>query len=195
MISRADMRSLSRRYWHIVALSVVFTFARFSEAFLILRANDVGMAVAYVPAVLIVMNVVYAAVAYPAGRAADRFSPTTLLVAGLAVLIAADAALALASTPAHVLVATAAWGVHMGLTQGLFAKLVADAAPASLRGTGFGIFHLASGLSLLMASALAGVLWAAAGPQATFVAGGAWAALAMIGLAAYDRALRHTATP
>ena len=182
MITRADVRSLTRRYWQIVALGVVFSFARFSEAFLILRARDVGLAIAYVPAVMIVMNVVYAGVAYPAGRAADRVSARTLLVAGLAVLVAADAVLALASTPAHVFAGTAAWGVHMGLTQGLFSKLVADVAPASLRGTAFGVFNLTSGVSLLLASTLAGGLWTWAGPQATFAAGGACAALAMIGL-------------
>ncbi len=182
MITRADVRLLSRRYWQTVALGVVFTLARFSEAFLILRARDVGLAIAYVPAVMIVMNLVYAGVAYPAGRTADRVSARTLLVAGLAMLVVADAVLAMASRPVHVFVGTAAWGMHMGLTQGLFSKLVADAAPASVRGTAFGLFNLTTGVAMLLASTVAGLLWNWLGPQATFVAGGVCAALAMIGL-------------
>lgn len=175
-------RELPRRYWQIVALGVVFALARFSEAFLVLRARDAGLDITWVPAVMIAMNVAYAVVAYPAGRASDRMSARTLLVAGLAVLVAADAALALASAPWLVFVGAGAWGVHLGLTQGLFSKLVADASPASLRGTAFGVFNLASGVAMLLASTTAGVVWSSVGPGATFVVGGSFAGIAIAGL-------------
>jgi len=176
---------LPGRYWLVVALGAVFTLARFSEAFLILRSQDLGLALGYVPAVLIVMNVVFSAVAYPAGHAADRLSSRTLLLAGLGVLIVADIMLALAATPWMVFPGAAFWGLHMALTQGLLAKLVADSAPVSLRGTAFGIFHLVSGGALLLASAIAGAVWTVLGPAATFVAGAAFAGLAAAGLLFY----------
>jgi MFS family permease len=131
---------------------------------------------------MIVMNVVYAATAYPAGRAADAFGARGLLVAGLGVLVAADAALALATGPWGVVAGTAAWGVHLGLTQGLFSKLVADASPADLRGTAFGVYNLASGVAMLVASTTAGVVWHTLGARATFEVGGALALLAMVGV-------------
>lgn len=175
-------RRFPRRYWFILGLNAIFTLARFSEAFLILRAQSVGLAVAFVPAIMIVMNAVYALTAYPAGILTDRMRPRTLLAAGLAVLIAADLILAAADKPLHVFIGTALWGLHMGLTQGLFAKLVADHAPVRLRGTAFGIFNLATGGALLTASAVAGLLWSVAGAQATFITGAAFTALALIGL-------------
>lgn len=181
-LALSDARRLSRRYWLVVALAAVFTLARFSEAFLILRAQDVGLAIGYVPLIMIVMNVVYAALAYPAGAAADRISPRALLLYGLGALIAADAVLALAASPAVAFAGAALWGLHMALTQGLLSKLVADAAPADLRGTAFGVFNLVSGVALLLASAVAGGLWSAFGPAATFIAGAAFAALAACGL-------------
>ena len=180
--SLAAVRELSARYWKVVALGAVFTLARFSEAFLVLRAQDVGLAIAMVPLVMVVMNLVYAGVAYPAGAIADRVRARQLLVAGLAVLVAADLTLALARAPWVVLAGAALWGLHMGLTQGLMSKLVADTAPARLRGTAFGLFNLVSGLSLLLASLIAGALWARLGPVATFLAGGAFAAVAAAGL-------------
>jgi MFS family permease len=173
---------LPSAFWLIVALGVVFTLARFSEAFLVLRASDAGLPLALVPLVMIVMNLVYAASAYPAGVAADHLSVRGLLLAGLLALIASDLALAAASGPAAALAGAGLWGVHMGLTQGLFAKLVADAAPSELRGTAFGIFNLASGVALLLASLIAGVLWSAVGAPAPFLAGAAFAALAAVGL-------------
>ena len=180
-----SVNRLPRRYWLIVQLGAVFTLARFSEAFLVLRAQNLGLAVGYVPAVMIAMNVVYAAVAYPAGVAADRFGHRTLLVAGLAMLVVADLILAGATAPAHAFVGTACWGLHMGLTQGLLSKLIADTAPAALRGTAFGVFNLVSGVALLLASVIAGVLWNQVGPSGTFIAGAVFALLAMAGLACY----------
>ncbi len=173
---------LPSRYWKVVALGAVFTLARFSEAFLVLRAQDVGLAIAMVPLVMAVMNLVYAGVAYPAGAIADRISARRLLIAGLAVLVVADLTLACAGTVGVVLAGAALWGLHMGLTQGLMSKLVADTAPVQLRGTAFGFFNLVSGLALLLASVIAGVLWARIGPEWTFVAGASFAALSCAGL-------------
>jgi len=181
----ADMKRLSLRYWLIVALGAVFTLARFSKAFLILRARDVGLAIGYVPLIMVVMNVVYATFAYPAGVAADRFSARTLLLLGLAVLILADVALALSASPAQAFIGAALWGLHMALTQGLLSKLVAGTAPGQLRGTAFGIFNLISGVSLLLASVVAGTLWETFGAATTFIAGAAFATLALVGLVLY----------
>lgn len=178
----ATAKQLPRQYWLVVQLGAVFTLARFSEAFLVLRAQDLGLAVGYVPAVMIAMNVVYAGVAYPAGVAADRFGHRALLIVGLAMLVVADLVLARATLPAHAFVGTAFWGLHMGLTQGLLAKLVADTAPARLRGTAFGVFNLVSGVALLLASVIAGALWSTVGPFGTFIAGAAFALLALGGL-------------
>ena len=181
----ADAKRLPLRYWHVVALGAVFTLARFSEAFLILRAQDVGLALGSLPVVMVVMNVAYAIVAYPAGAAADRLSPRALLLVGLGMLIAADAALALATSPSLVFLGAALWGLHMAGTQGLLAKLVADTASVDLRGTAFGIFNLVSGGALLLASLIAGALWSWFGAPSTFLAGAAFAALAVGGLILY----------
>jgi MFS family permease len=184
-LTLADTKRLPLRYWLVVALGAVFTLARFSEAFLILRAQDVGLAVSYVPVIMIVMNVVYALFAYPAGAAADRLSARTLLLSGLGVLVIADVVLALAASPWAALLGAAFWGLHMALTQGLLSKLVADTAPARLRGSAFGIFNLVSGASLLLASVIAGSLWSVFGAAATFIAGGSFAILAAMGLLLY----------
>jgi MFS family permease len=186
-LTRADVRRLPLRYWLVVLLGAVFTLARFSEAFLVLRAQNIGLDLSYVPLVMIVMNVVYAVSAYPAGAAADRVSPRTLLFLGMVLLIAADVVLAAAASPFVVFAGAALWGLHMGLTQGLLAKLVADTVPAELVGTGFGIFNLVSGGALLLASVIAGSLWSSLGPSATFLAGAVFAALAAIGLLAARR--------
>ena len=186
-ITLADTRRLDLSYWIIVLLGAVFTLARFSEAFLVLRAQNVGLELGLVPVVLIFMNVVYAAAAYPAGVAADRISRWTLLLLGLAVLIVADLLLALATTSWQVFAGAALWGLHMGLTQGLLSKLVADNAPAELRGTAFGIFNLVSGVALLLASVVAGSLWEFVGPTATFIAGAAFAAIAATGILTFRR--------
>ena len=180
-------RRLPVRYWLIVLLGAVFTLARFSEAFLVLRAQSVGLALGYVPLMMVVMNVVYAASAYPAGILADRVNSRPLLILGLAVLVVADVVLAAAASPLVTFIGAALWGLHMGLTQGLFAKLVADTAPSALRGTAFGIFNLVTGIALLMASVIAGVLWSVWGASATFIAGAAFAAFALMGVTLYRR--------
>ncbi len=186
-IAMVRRKRLPRNYWIVVAIAAVFTLARFSEAFLILRARDVGFAVGSAPWVMVVMSVVYAAVSYPAGAAADRGRGARLLSGGLIALFAADLVLALAANAIVVLAGAALWGLHMGLTQGLLAALVAAAAPADLRGTAFGVFNLVCGIALLAASALAGWLWDAFGPPETFYAGAAFTAIAWIGLRRYGR--------
>jgi len=195
-LTLADAKRLSLRYWFIVALGGVFTLARFSEAFLVLRAQDVGLTLGLIPMIMIVMNVVYATFAYPAGVAADRIHPRALLVVGLGVLIAADVVLAIATSPVLAFIGAGLWGLHMAFTQGLLSKLVADTAPDELRGTAFGMFNLASGGALLLASVIAGGLWSALGPSATFIAGAGFAAIAAVGLLLYrprPRAGEHEA--
>ena len=177
-----DIMCLSKRYWLVVALGAVFTLARFSEAFLILRAQDVGLSIAYVPLIMIVMNIFYSLFAYPAGVASDRLSARTILLFGLSILIAADLILALAVSPWVTFAGAAFWGLHMAFTQGLFSKLIADTAPEGLRGTAFGMFNLVSGIALFLASFIAGALWSTFGASATFIAGAVFAFLAVIGL-------------
>ncbi|MEA3037983.1 MAG: hypothetical protein QOE79_496 [Sphingomonadales bacterium] len=174
-----EVKALDRRFWGVVAIGVIFTLARFSEAFLILRASGEGLRLALAPLVLVAMNAVYALGAYPAGALADRLPARTLLLWGLAVLIAADACVARGGLP-MVFAGILLWGGHMALTQGLLAKMVADNAPDHARGSAFGLFNLASGVALLLASLLAGLLWDQAGPRATFLAGGAFASLALL---------------
>lgn len=181
-IRRENMRRLGPAYWWVVAVGALFTLARFSEAFLVLRAQQAGIAMALVPLVMAAMNLVYAAAAYPFGWLSDRVGHTRLLAWGLVVLIAADALLATAQHWSMVIVGVAVWGIHMGMTQGLLATMVANAAPADLRGTAYGVFNLASGLAMLAASVIAGLLWETVGPAATFWAGGAFAALCLAGL-------------
>jgi MFS family permease len=182
-LSRAELTRLGSAFWGLMAIAAVFTFARFSEAFLILRAQSVGLAVALVPAVMVLMNVVYALAAYPAGVLSDRMDRRNVLMVGFALLILADGVLALSGGIAGVAVGVALWGLHMGLTQGLLSALVADAARPELRGTAFGIFNLVTGLVLLLSSLIAGALWDVIGPEATFLAGASFALLAMLGLA------------
>ncbi|HEY0411617.1 MAG TPA: MFS transporter [Allosphingosinicella sp.] len=185
-IRAREVRALGRAFWAVAALGMVFTLARFSEAFLILRASGEGLPLALAPLVLVAMNAVYAVGAYPAGALADRLPARKLLLWGLAVLVAADACLAAGGLPL-VFAGILLWGAHMALTQGLMAKMVADASPERLRGSAFGLFNLASGVALLLASLLAGLLWDKAGPQATFIAGGGFAALALLLLLASRR--------
>ena len=171
---------LPRACWMVLAIAFVFSLARFSEAFLILRGQDAGMTAGSAPMVMVVMNVIYAAVAYPAGAAADRIDKRKLLAVGLAILIAADVVLALAVAPRDVLAGAALWGLHMACTQGLLSKMVADSSPDDLRGTAFGLFHLTTGGAMLAASVIAGAVWSRHGAPATFLTGGAFAAAAMI---------------
>ena len=182
-ITRQNLKRLGAPYWWVVGIGAVFTLARFSEAFLVLRAQQGGMAIALVPLVMVAMNVVYAVTAYPFGKLSDRVSHTTLLAAGLVVLIAADLVLASSNHWAVVLGGVALWGVHMGITQGLLATMVAHTAPADLRGTAYGFFNLMSGLALLVASGLAGLVWDQFGAACTFYAGAVFCVLALIALA------------
>jgi MFS family permease len=174
-----------------VIVTTLFTLARFSEAFLVLRAQSVGLPLALVPVALVIMNIVYAFSAYPVGALSDRMSRATILVLGLIVLLASDLVLAFATGTAAIAVGAALWGLHMGLTQGLLAALVADTAPAELRGTAYGVFNLITGLALLLASVIAGALWDTTGPQGTFLAGAAFTILTLIGLVPIRRRLNR----
>ena len=191
----AEVRDIGPAFWGVVALGVVFTMARFSEAFLVLRAQDAGLPIALIPVVMVVMNVVYSIAAAPAGSLSDRIDRRLVLVAGLACLVLADLFLALGDGVASVLIGVALWGLHMGLTQGLLAALVVDTAPAHLRGTAFGLFNLASGVTMLAASTLAGALWSAYGYRATFLGGGVFAGLALVGLILFVRRMRPEPRP
>ncbi|MGA8968898.1 MAG: MFS transporter [Pseudolabrys sp.] len=180
--SRAELTRLDARYWVVVGVSAIFTLARFSEAFLLLRAQSVGLDVTIVPAVMVVMNVVYTASAWPAGALSDRNGRYGVLIVGFGLLILADLVLALGNSVSTVMIGVALWGLHMGLTQGLLAALVADTAPPELRGTAFGMFNLVSGVALLAASIVAGALWDMIGPAGTFVAGALITAVALAAL-------------
>lgn len=179
-IALAELRALDAGFWRVVALGVLFTLARFSEAFLVLKAHAVGLPLALAPAVLVAMNVVYALGAYPAGLLADRMAGRGLLLASLAALIVTDLLLAVASDLTLTFTGIALWGLHMALSQGLLAKLVADHAPAALRGSAFGLFNLTSGVAMLAASALAGLLWDGFGAAGAFGGGALFAAAAAL---------------
>lgn len=172
------VRTLPSAYWWVVLAGAVFTLARFSEAFLLLRAQSQGLPDTYAPLVLVLMNVVFAATAYPMGRLADRTNPLGLLAAGLAVLVAADVLLAASPGLAVTALGVALWGLHMGMTQGVLAAMIAGSSPAELRGTAFGVFYLASGVSMLVASALAGFVWDRYGAPVTFYTGAGFAVAA-----------------
>ncbi len=180
--SRAELARLNATYWTVVGVTAIFTLARFSEAFLLLRAQSVGLPLALVPAVMVVMNIVYTASAWPAGALSDGVGRYRLIVVGFALLIVADLVLALGNSVLTVMIGVALWGLHMGLTQGLLAALVADTAPAELRGTAFGVYNLVSGIAMLAASIIAGALWDVAGPAGTFLAGAVFTALALASL-------------
>ena len=183
-IKRDNLRRLGAAYGWVVALGAIFTLARFSEAFLVLRAQQLGVAMAWVPLVMVAMNLVYSASAYPFGKLSDRVSHSALLGWGLVVLVVSDVLLATATGWPALLLGVALWGIHMGMTQGLLATMVADTAPSDLRGTAYGVFNLASGLALLVASVVAGWLWDNFGSSATFWAGGAFATLCLVALMA-----------
>jgi MFS family permease len=181
-LMRAELKALSAAYWLVVGVAAIFTLARFSEAFLLLRAQSVGLPLAIVPAVMIVMNVVYALSAWPAGALSDRIGRYGLLTIGFGLLILADLLLALGGSVVTVMIGVALWGLHMGLTQGLLSALVADTAPVELRGTAFGVFNLVTGVALLVASIVAGSLWDWIGPVGTFLAGALITGVALVAL-------------
>jgi MFS family permease len=183
----ADIKTLSAAYWGVVTVGAVLTLARFSEAFLVLRASGTGLPITFVPVVLVVMNIAYAASAYPAGVWSDRAGRRVVLLAGVGILVLADVVLATASSIWLVMAGIALWGLHMGLTQGLLATMVTDTAPVNLRGTAFGAFNLVSGVTMLAASVLAGLLWDRFGPTGTFVAGAVFSLISLVGLAFVGR--------
>jgi MFS family permease len=182
-----ELRLFPPAFWSVLVIGASFTLARFSEAFLILRAADLGVANDYLPLVLAAMNGVYGALAYPAGRLSDRVDRRRVLAAGAAVLVLADVVLARAAGVPALMLGITLWGIHLGLSQGLLAALVADASPPERRGTAFGLFNLVSGVVLLAASVAAGQIWDRAGAPATFYAGAGFAALAWLGLVLQTR--------
>jgi MFS family permease len=186
-LSLTGLARMGDAYWLVVGVAGVFTLARCSEAFLLLRAQSVGVPLAAVPLVLVIMNVTYALSAWPTGVLSDRFGRYNLLAGGFALLVAADLALAFANGIVMLGIGIALWGLHMGLTQGLLASLVADHAPEQLRGMAFGMFNLVTGIATLLASVIAGALWDSVGPTGTFLAGAAFTAVALVGLPATKR--------
>lgn len=175
-----DIIELSRAYWMVVAVSTLFTLARFSEAFLLLRAESVGVAASMIPFMLVIMNIFYSFTAYPVGHLSDRLGRSGLIAAGVIILVASDLTLSLARTGVQVAVGTALWGLHLGLTQGLLAAMVADTADQHLRGTAFGVFSMAAGIAMLIANLIAGWLWDLFDAPATFFAGAILAAMALV---------------
>jgi MFS family permease len=188
---RAELARLGHEYWWLVGIASVLTLGRFSEAFLLLAGQLAGMAIAVIPIILVVMNIMYAISAYPLGRLADRMNRRILLVTGITLLIAADVVLATSGTVWQVMLGAAIWGVHMGATQGLLSAIIADTVSADLRGTAFGFYSLVTGAALLAASVVAGLLWTAVGATATFAAGAVFAAIAIIGLALQQAVIRQ----
>lgn len=181
-IRRENLRRLGPAYWWVVGLGAIFTLARFSEAFLVLRAQERGIPLAWVPLVMVVMNIVYSASAYPFGKLSDQMNPVHLLALGIVVLLFADVVLALGGRWPMVLIGIGLWGIHLAMTQGLLASLVAKTAPTDLRGTAFGFFNLVSGMAMLVSSALAGLLWDGLGAASTFWTGAGFCGLCLIGL-------------
>jgi MFS family permease len=175
-----------------VGIGAIFTLARFSEAFLLLRAHQGGIPAALVPLVLVTMNLAYSLSAYPFGKLSDKVSHTKLLALGLGVLIMADLVLSINDSWVVVIAGVSLWGIHMGITQGLLARMVADSAPARLRGTAYGFFNLVCGISMLIASAIAGLLWDKYGASFTFYTGASFSGVALIGLVIHSyRCSRH----
>ncbi len=181
-IKPENLARLPASYWRVVGIGAVFALARFSEAFLVLRANEGGLPLAFTPLVLIGMNIIYAAAAYPCGRLADSMSHARLLAWGVILLVAADVVLAISSHWIWVWAGITLWGLHMAMTQGLLATMVADSSPPNLRGTAYGFFNLVSGVAMLVASTLAGLLWAQLGARFTFAVGGLLGAMALLGI-------------
>lgn len=184
-LSRAQLKLLPQSYWTIVSIGGLFTLARFSEAFLLLRAQQLNVSMALIPLIMVAMNAVYALTAYPFGKLSDRVSPYTLLQYGLLVLIAADLCFASTHSVIGLVCGIVLWGVHMGMTQGLLSSLISQFAPTDLRGTAFGMFNLVCGICLLLASFIAGALWETLGAQATFWAGVLLATLSLIALGVF----------
>lgn len=186
-----NLKKLSAAYWWVVTIGSIFTLARFSEAFLVLRAQQMEIPLFAIPLVMVAMNLIYSLTAYPFGKMSDSMSHSKMLQWGLLVLIAADIVLAMSGHWGTLLVGVALWGIHMGMTQGLLAAMVAHTAPAELRGTAFGMFNLMSGIALLIASAGAGVLWETLGAASTFYAGAIICVLTLFGMRCMPSAYRQ----
>ncbi len=191
-IKRENLRRLGKAYWWVVGLGAVFTLARFSEAFLVLRAQQMDIPLALIPLVMVAMNLLYALSAYPFGKLSDRMSHAGMLQAGLGVLIVADIVLAVSQHWSGILIGVALWGVHMGMTQGLLAAMIANTAPADLRGTAYGMFNLMSGVALLLASLGAGLLWETWGAASTFYAGAIICVITLLGMRLAPVAYKNT---
>ena len=181
-ISKANLKRLNAAYWWVVIIGALFMLARFSEAFLVLKGQQSGIPIAYTPLIMVAMNIIYAATAYPFGKLSDRLSHTRLLAFGLIILIAADLVIANSHHWSTLLFGLTLWGIHMGITQGLLAALVAATSPKDLLGTAYGFFNLMSGIALLVASALAGLVWDLYGSSATFYAGAVFCGLTLVSL-------------
>ena len=181
-------RQLDKETKRLLQVGFLFTLARFSEAFLILKGIDVGLSEAMSPLTLAIFNLAYVALAYPAGSLSDRMSPRSILLAGMGVLILGNVVLAETSSFAGLVIGTALWGAHMALTQGIFSRMIADSAPEELRATSFGAFYFVTGIAGLLASLGAGWLWDRQGSSATFLTSAAIAgvALAMLSLLEED---------
>ena len=177
-------RSLDIQVRRLIGIGFLFGLARFSEGFLILKAMDVGLAPAWSPLVLALFSLAFLVLAYPAGALSDRADPKSVLLGGIALLVVADLWLARATELWAVFAGVALWGAHMALTQGIFSRMIADAAPESQRATSFGAFFFASGIAAVLASVGAGYLWDRGGPAETFTiaAGAAAVAGAMLWL-------------
>jgi MFS family permease len=185
----AGFRQLDRETKRLLQVGFLFTLARFSEAFLMLKGIDVGLSEAMSPLTLAIFNLAYVALAYPAGSLSDRMSPRSILLVGMGVLIVGNLVLAGTSSFAGLVIGTALWGAHMALTQGIFSRMIADSAPEELRATSFGAFYFVTGIAGLLASLGAGWLWDRQGPSATFITSAAIAAvaLAMLSLLGEER--------
>jgi MFS family permease len=177
-----DIRHVGKAYWRLVTIAGVLTLARFSEAFLVLKAQITGLPIALVPMVMVIMNLTYALSAYPTGKLSDHLDRSRVLIIGVVFLIAADILLGVATNLLILAFGAGLWGLHMGFTQGLLAAMVTDTVPQQLRGTAYGVFNLVSGIAMLIASLIAGVLWDSLGASATFFTGAAFSGLALLGL-------------
>lgn len=193
-LKKSQLKLLNKAFWFVTSIGFILTLARFSEAFLVLRGDNIGLGPAFAPAILIAMNFAYTLSSYPAGLLSDRIGKSGLMAAGIATLILADAVLAYAHNGFLIFFGAGLWGLHMGLTQGIITAMIADEAPASLRGTAFGMFNLLSGIALLLASVIAGWMWEDIGPQATFSTGAIFAALSLLGFMAFNRRYRKKKT-
>ena len=177
-----SLSQLGTPFLSLLVLGAILSLARFSEAFLVLKAEQSGLMIAQIPLVMVAMNLTFSLSAYPFGRLADFWSPRILLGLGLGLLIASDCLLSKATGSLETLLGIGLWGLHLGLTQGLMSKWIADTAPASLRGTAFGLFNLVAGVTLFLGNLLAGWLWDAQGASLTFLTGALFAALALLGV-------------